>query len=121
MSSPSTSRSCTASARRRGRRGNLVEEADEIAEENAAPAAPAETHDDAETQFLRRLLRGEERDSLLRQSGLLESVLVDAINERYFDRFGDTIIVDDGNGPEVVEDYREELEEIFKEIKQQFV
>ncbi len=99
----------------------LVEEADEIAEENAAPAAATEKDDDAETQFLRRLLRGEERDSLLRQSGLLESVLVDAINEKYFDRFGDTIIVDDGNGPEVVEDYREELEEFFKEIKQQFV
>ncbi len=82
-------------------------------EEEAAASAPPEPArsggaglDETELLYLRALLRGESRAALLRESGLPESVVIDAINEKCFDRFGDTVIADG----EVVEDYREELE-----------
>ena len=37
------------------------------------------------------------------------SVLVDHINEMLFDDFGDTVILFDGDQPELIEDYVEEL------------
>ena len=39
------------------------------------------------------------------------SVLVDGINEKLFDVFGDTVLDDT---PDVIEDYRDELKEILK-------
>ena len=67
-----------------------------------APTAP-------ETALLRRLLAGEEYASLLRESGCMLSVLADAINDKYFDEFGDTVIDFDGETPFVIEDYQEDL------------
>jgi hypothetical protein len=38
-------------------------------------------------------------------------MLVDSINDRLFDRFGDTILIyDDNDRPVVPEDYRDELQ-----------
>ena len=37
------------------------------------------------------------------------SVLADAINDKYFDEFGDTVIDFDGEMPFVIEDYQEDL------------
>lgn len=37
------------------------------------------------------------------------SVLVDSINEKYFDLFGDTVIDFDGENPFIIEDYAQEL------------
>ena len=89
--------------------GKLMTEADiqpdepEQAEQKpAAPTAP-------ETELLRRLLAGEEYASLLRESGCMLSVLADAINDKYFDEFGDTVIDFDGETPFVIEDYQEDL------------
>lgn len=42
------------------------------------------------------------------QQGSILSVVVDSINEKLFDEFGDTVI-EDGNPPMLLEDYREEL------------
>ena len=35
--------------------------------------------------------------------------MIDAINDRLFDRFGDTVIYDEGDRPAVYEDYLDEL------------
>ena len=41
------------------------------------------------------------------------SVLVDTINERLFDLFGDTVIIDDGGELALIEDYKDELKGII--------
>ena len=42
----------------------------------------------------------------------MPSLLADAINEKLFDLFGDTVLAFDGDTPEPVEDYIEELKGI---------
>lgn len=75
------------------------------------PAAAEETAllSDAEYGFLGCLLDGGDWGTFARERSLLPSVLVDSINEKLFDRFGDTVIGYDAEKPEVIEDYREEL------------
>ncbi len=68
---------------------------------------------DAECRFLRCLLRGEPYDDLVRSQGLTTSLLVDAINEKLFERFGDTVLAYDGEKPAPVEDYMDELRGII--------
>lgn len=91
----------------------------EVEDEPAAPAPPTEpeppTNDgaldlsDAEYTVLRSLLLGEDVQAYLRQRGLLLSVVAEGINEKCFDLFSDTVLLFDGDTPEVVEDYAEEL------------
>ncbi|NMP36830.1 MAG: hypothetical protein GX051_01700 [Clostridiales bacterium] len=68
----------------------------------------------AEYSLLRCLISGEDFLDTVRQSGSLLSVLADSINEAFFDTFGDTVIVFDGDKPEVLDDYRDELKEMLK-------
>ena len=42
-----------------------------------------------------------------------ESLLIDSINEKLFDRFGDTVITCDGETPAPVEEYADELKGIL--------
>ena len=42
----------------------------------------------------------------------MASVLVDSINEKLFDHFGDTAVAYDGETPEPLEDYVDELKGI---------
>ena len=89
----------------------------------AAPPPPEEAHEppkydtgltEAEIRYLRALLCGGDPGAVLRESGALASVLVDSINEKLFDRFGDTVILYDGDAPEPIEDYAEELKGIVE-------
>lgn len=64
---------------------------------------------ETECQFLRCLLDETPYTALLKESGMMLSVLVDHINETLFDRFGDTVILLDGDTPELIEDYMDEL------------
>ena len=41
------------------------------------------------------------------------TVAIDEINERLFDDFGDTVIIFNGDTPEIIEDYKEELKGMF--------
>ena len=41
------------------------------------------------------------------------SVIVDCVNEKLFDLFGDTVIDFNGDVPELIEDYIEELKGII--------
>jgi hypothetical protein len=64
---------------------------------------------ETETAFLRCLLDGTPYADLLRQRNVMLSVLVDHINETLFDDFGDTVILFDGDTPELIEDYAEDV------------
>lgn len=64
----------------------------------------------AEQILLRHLLDGTPYQSFLREKHLMLSVVVDGINEKLYDRFGDTVIVFNGDTPEVLEDYVQEAE-----------
>ena len=85
---------------------------------SAAYAAPADDDEEAtvgpmESQFLRLLLAGEPYDEFLKSGRKSVDVMADTINEAFFDRFGD-IVIDMSSGlPEIIDDYRDELEEIL--------
>ena len=69
---------------------------------------------DIEGQFLSGLLYGRDHADLWRSKGLMPSVLIDAVNEKLFDRFGDVVIIEADGRPEVFEDYVDELKELFR-------
>lgn len=96
------------------------EEPDEEPVSEAPPpqAEPETAENDAgltgvEVRYLRALLCGGDPGAVLREAGVPESVLVDAVNEKLFDRFGDTVLLFDGDAPEPIEDYMEELKGII--------
>ena len=64
---------------------------------------------EAERTVLRSLLLGESPQDYLRQKGLMLSVVAESINEKCFDLFSDTVLLFDGDEPEVIEDYADEL------------
>jgi len=70
---------------------------------------------DVEYRFMKCLLYGTAYDDLVKSEGLMLSMLIDAVNERFFDTFGDTVIIDDGGKPALIEDYVGELKGIIKE------
>ena len=59
--------------------------------------------------MLRAVLNGGDGAAEARAGGRLLSVVIDAINDRLFDRFGDTVIYYEGDTPAVYEDYLDEL------------
>lgn len=94
---------------------------DEEAEEPASPepetggAEPAPEPADtplapAEVRLLQCLLYGGDT-GWVQAEGHLPSVLIDGINEKLYDAFGDTVLED---GPRVVEDYIDDLKEMIR-------
>ena len=71
--------------------------------------------DSAECEFLRCLLNGEPFDGAAAASGRMLSVIADAVNEKLFDAFADTVIVFEGDTPVLIEDYTEELKGLIGE------
>ena len=59
------------------------------------------------------MLNGADPEKASRDSGIMLTVAIDEINERLFDDFGDTVIIFDGDTPEIIEDYKEELKGMF--------
>ncbi len=62
-----------------------------------------------ETEILRCLLEGKDANAAARKNGLTLSIAVDSINEKMFDKFGDTVILFDADIPIILQDYAEEL------------
>lgn len=93
--------------------GKLMTEAD-MQPDEPEPAEKKPTASAPETELLRLLLAGESYAEFLRESGGMLSVLIDAINEKYFDEFGDTVIDFDGETPYVIEDYAEDLKGLIE-------
>jgi len=77
------------------------------------PATPQDT--DPYIELLSLLLEGKPVDDLIRQHHWMASVVTDAINEKFFDQIGDNILECDGRTISLVEDYRDDIEEIVKE------
>lgn len=80
----------------------------EAAAENALPYGLTED----EARFLSCVLSGKDI-GWIRSKGLMESLLVDSINDKLYAEFGDTVL-EDAEGPEVIPDYAEELKGKFQ-------
>ena len=68
-----------------------------------------------EREFLSCLISGRPYDLMLRENGIMLSVLTDGINEKLYEEFGDTVMEYDGDRPVIIEDYLEELKGIVEE------
>ena len=71
--------------------------------------APDSPLDETETAVLRAVLTGGDAGAEAKAGGRMLSVVIDAINDKLFDRFGDTAIYYEGDTPAVYEDYEDEL------------
>ena len=72
--------------------------------------------DETQAAYLRCLLEDappEERADTVAESRVSEDMLVDAINEAFLDLVGDTVIEFGPEGPELIEDYREDVREML--------
>ena len=110
-----------------GKPGSLKEPTDPHSFENPPKAGPSmrETQPEAlnkdlnltqaEYRLLHGMLYDEDYSGILKEQGLLLSVLVDAVNEKLYDRFSDTVICYPGEKPELIEDYIKDLKGIIKE------
>lgn len=83
----------------------------------AATAAAGYTHqtaglDPSEVGYLRALLEKDQAGAakIAKETHGSEDMLVDAINEALFELVGDTVIEYGPGGPELIEDYREDVE-----------
>ncbi len=89
----------------------LVE--DEIIEEEVAEAVEEDTLlDTHELKVLQFVLLEEDYQKYARENKIMISVIIDSINEKLFDNFGDTVI-EFTDKADVIEDYIEELKEMF--------
>lgn len=70
---------------------------------------------DAQARYLAALSAGDRAgtSAALAAAGTSEDLLVDAINEALFDLVGDTVIEFGASGPELVEDYLPDIEELL--------
>lgn len=64
-------------------------------------------------QIMLALLRDEPIAPLLQQYQLMPSLVTDAINDALYDEIGDIVLETDGDEPVLIEDYREDLLQIF--------
>ena len=59
------------------------------------------------------LLKGKDLNKYLKEHHLMAAVIIDNINEKLFDEFGDNVIEFINDIPTVIEDYQEDLEDMF--------
>ena len=64
-------------------------------------------------RILTAVMRGESAAELIRENHLMPSVAADAVNEALFDEIGDNVLLCEGDAIILVEDYREDVEEIL--------
>ena len=63
--------------------------------------------------ILQTLLRGETAEGQIRSAHLMPALVVDTINEAFYDEIGDNILEYDGNEISLIEDYREDVAAIL--------
>ena len=78
-------------------------------------ASPASALTALQAQFLRGLLAGGSGKAFLHAHPEIRSagIFVDAVNAALYDEIGDTVVEFDGDTPELIEDYREEIEALL--------
>ena len=67
-----------------------------------------------EMEFLNLLLQGGNWQEFLRTRHIPLGVMVDGINTKAMDWMGDLLIEDNGDGPAVIEDYKEDIENVIR-------
>lgn len=95
-----------------------IEDEPEVPEETNPAEQEEETRyglSPAEQRFLKDLLAGREYQTGLKEAHLMASVAADAVNEKLFEEFGDSVILFEGDEPVVAEDYAEELKKEFSD------
>lgn len=97
----------------------IVEEAYESEEIPEITAPENSAMDDiplniSEYEFLKTFLYGGDWRKTAESFNSMPSILADAVNEKLFDRFGDTVIDFSGDVPELIEDYIDELKGMIK-------
>ena len=86
-------------------------------DDQPSPVAPTSPFSPAETAYLRCLLSGAEaaeRKVALSDAGVSEPMMMDAINEKALDEIGDVILEEGDDGPEILEDYLEDVRGIVE-------
>ena len=80
--------------------------------EPMADVGPTNGLSPAATAYLRALVEGDGNaaDAVIKRASASEDILIDTINEALFELVGDTVIEYGPNGPELIEDYREDVE-----------
>ena len=70
--------------------------------------------DKNEMFLLISLLKNQPWQDYVKKNHLMVSILADSINEKLFDEIGDNVIeFDEDNQPQIIEDYKEDLEDMF--------
>ncbi|HJA94300.1 MAG TPA: TerB N-terminal domain-containing protein [Candidatus Eisenbergiella merdipullorum] len=82
-------------------------------EQSSPERNPSVPLDEPYRQILLALLHGESVDARMKAHHLMPSVAADTINEALFDEIGDNVLECDGNTITVVEDYRDDILQIF--------
>ncbi|MCR4600899.1 MAG: TerB N-terminal domain-containing protein [Clostridia bacterium] len=85
----------------------------EAGREAAGGAGAGTAFSPLEREFLSRLLRGEPYADLPEREHVMLSILVDGINEKFYDLLGDTGLEFEGEEPVIIEDYREDIEALL--------
>ncbi len=85
-----------------------------VREERKEPSdtvpASSVTLTDIQKTFLSLVLRGEDAEGYARECHQMLSVLVDGINEAFYDEIGDSVLEEDDGKVNLIEDYREDVE-----------
>lgn len=70
--------------------------------------------DNTEFAFVLKLLNNENYKEFLKSRGIMLSIIIDSVNEKLYEIFGDTVIEFDGLDANIIEDYLEELKGLIK-------
>ncbi|MBQ9368613.1 MAG: TerB N-terminal domain-containing protein [Victivallales bacterium] len=71
--------------------------------------------DEVQTTVLQLLLEGKNTKELLKAHHLMPSIVTDAINEALFDEIGDNVLECEDDTISIIEDYREDITNLFGE------
>ena len=82
-------------------------------DESDLPTSPDLPLDTLQFRILCTLLAGKSPADLIRENRLMPSLIADTVNELLFDEIGDTVLVCENESLSLVEDYREELEQLL--------
>ena len=87
---------------------NKKEEIKEVIIKEILPQNNTALNND-EFLFLVKLIKNEDYKEFIKSKNIMLSIMIDSVNEKLYDIFGDTVIDFDGETPIIIEDYLEDL------------
>ena len=87
---------------------NKKEEIKEVIIKEILPQNNTALNND-EFLFLVKLINNEDYKEFIKSKNIMLSIMIDSVNEKLYDIFGDTVIDFDGETPIIIEDYLEDL------------